>query len=176
MASLPPSRIRRVRKQTFRNRKEERFRVAAEIDEQRFFPEIPCDECLGFGSICAMAPNPEELGSSKCSECLRLNRPCSFRSWPSLDRTRNHWKSRISETEAERDRLFRELSKVQARLDQEKEILTREQEKAKEKTKCLVTQLSESGEDLAARDLRLSADLQTELFSPWLAVKTVGPS
>ena len=58
-----------------RNRAPQRKRLADIIDCYGSFVDVPCDQCILFGSFCiAMSDR-----SKSCSNCLRFNRPCCGR-------------------------------------------------------------------------------------------------
>lgn len=103
---------RRRRKVEYRDRQAERDRIARTIESFNHLSVSPCDNCLLFGSVCVMALPSVKVSSFKYSECVRLGRPCSFRSWPSLDRIRELCFDKIRIDEKERDELFRRLAEI----------------------------------------------------------------
>lgn len=117
--------------------KENRLRLAKEIQLAGSPANFPCDLCFTTGSCCiVMADRPNRL---KCAECVRKGRPCVNLSWASLDRTREEYKKKVDKSEEE-------LVKVIARLLREKKILRQAEEKAKQKALCLFDEMDAAGE------------------------------
>jgi hypothetical protein len=90
-----------------------RLRLASEIQHNGRPVDIPCDCCFLSGHTCITIANASRL---RCSECVRLGRPCVNLSWDSLDRTRKEYQRKVDEDEAE-------LSVILARLMRNKKIL-----------------------------------------------------
>lgn len=86
-----------------------------------------------------------KTGRAKCSECVRIGRPCVNLSWASLDRTREEYQKKIDEDELE-------LSTILARLMRNKKILKQADERAKKKAECLMSEMETSGDLEVAED------------------------
>ena len=78
-------------------------------------------------------------GKLKCSECVRIGRPCANLSWEALDRTREEYQRKIDEDEEE-------LAKIMSRLLRNKKILRQAEERAKKKALCLANEMEAAGE------------------------------
>ena len=81
-------------------------------------------------------------GSSraKCSECVRVGKPCVNLSWSSLDKTREDYQKKVDDDEDL-------LAEVMARLMRNKKILRQATKRAKKKAQCLMSTID------AAREL-----------------------
>ena len=75
----------------------------------------------------------------RCSECVKLGRPCVNLSWESLDRTREEYQRKVDEDEAE-------LAKILTRLMRNKKILRQTENRAAKKALCLTNEMEASGE------------------------------
>ena len=113
-----------------------RLRLASEIQRHGIISDIPCDRCFLSGHCCIAM---EVKGRMKCSECVRLGRPCVNLSWDCLDRTREECQKKIDADEEE-------LSRVLARLMRNKKILRQANERAKRKAQCLAEEIDIAGE------------------------------
>ena len=82
---------------------------------------------------------PNRAGRLKCSECVRRGRPCVSLSWASLDKTQEELQKKIDEDE-------RVLAEVLARLMRNKTILRQARERARQKTLCLMDEMTSTGE------------------------------
>ncbi len=114
--------------------KENRLRLAKEIRVNGVLSPTSCDRCFCLGAECYVMP--ERL---KCSECVRIGRPCVNLSWESLDRTREEYRKRVKEGEEE-------LARVIAKLLRDKTILQQAEERARRKAVCLMDEMSGNGE------------------------------
>ena len=141
---------RRRRKQEYRSRSAERERFTREIAAGGVLQEVFCDDCIHFGVVCLAMPEGSKSRSSKCLECFRNNRPCSSKSWPVLDRTREVYGQRVADDRKRRDALFSELAELTARLNRNEKILAQAEADAKEKFWCLARHLDENGEEVYA--------------------------
>lgn len=124
-----------------------RLRLASEIQRNGRPVAIPCDRCFTSGHTCIAMENASRL---RCSECVRLGRPCVNLSWESLDRTREEYQKKIDEDEEL-------LAQVLARLMRNKTILKQAESRAHKKANCLMSELDASGgletsEDCPAAD------------------------
>lgn len=119
-----------------------RLRLAAEIQRNGRLVAIPCDRCFVSGHTCIAMENASRL---RCSECVRLGRPCVNLSWESLDRTREEYQKKIDEDEEL-------LAQVLARLMRNKKILKQAEQRASKKANCLMSELDSSGDLEVAED------------------------
>jgi hypothetical protein len=113
-----------------------RLRLASEIQRNGRPVDLPCDRCFLSGHTCIAMENASRL---RCSECVRLGRPCVNLSWESLDRTREEYQRKVDEDEAE-------LARVLTRLMRNKKILRQAENRAQRKTLCLTNEMEASGE------------------------------
>jgi hypothetical protein len=113
-----------------------RLRLASEIQRNGRPVDIPCDRCFLSGHTCIAMANASRL---RCSECVRLGRPCVNLSWDSLDRTREEYQRKVDEDEAE-------LSVILARLMRNKKILRQAEHRAERKALCLSNEMEATGE------------------------------
>lgn len=113
-----------------------RLRLAAEIHRNGRPVDIPCDRCFSSGHTCIAMENASRL---RCSECVRLGRPCVNLSWESLDRTREEYQRKIDEDEEE-------LAKLLTRLMRNKKILRQAENRAQKKAQCLTNEMEATGE------------------------------
>jgi hypothetical protein len=137
------------------------LRLADEIRKNGAPATIPCDHCFSTGADCiVMSSSSRRL---KCSECVRLQRPCVNMSWSSLDKTREEYAKKVEEDEVL-------LAEVLARLMRNKKILKQAEERAKRKAECLANELVESGELDEAQPGALDCPAANALvgFSPTL--------
>ena len=89
----------------------------------------PCDRCINHAKECRIS---EE--SSRCSECLLSNVPCSLyvsdADWDRIDRDQVKLKKRLETLYAEQSSLFAKEAKLSAKLSSVKrrgrEMFTRE--------------------------------------------------
>ena len=70
-------------------------------------------------------------------------------SWESLDHSRSSQRSELTEDEAERDRFTTQLAEVVARVSRKRKVLEQTEKRAKEKLRCLVSEMEESGEGMS---------------------------
>lgn len=124
-----------------------RLRLASEIKRHGHPAEVACNRCFLNGHNCIIMEGKARL---KCSECVRIGRPCVNMSWSSLDRTREKLQQEIDEDEEE-------LSRVMARLLRKKKLLRQADERAKKKALCLANEMEESGELDALEDCPAAA-------------------
>lgn len=115
---------------------QKRLRLANEIQRLGHIAEISCDRCFLNGHTCIIMDGKARL---KCSECVRIGRPCVNLSWESLDRTRSTLEKEIEADEEE-------LSRVMARLLRKKKLLKQANERAQRKAICLANEMEETGE------------------------------
>lgn len=113
-----------------------RLRLAAEIHRSGHPAESPCDRCFLSNKSCVVMST---AGRLRCSECVRLGRPCVNLSWESLDRTREEYSEKVRVDEEK-------LADLLARLLRNKKILRQAEERARKKAECLASELEQSGE------------------------------
>jgi len=124
-----------------------RLRLSKEIHTHGFAPEFACDRCFLSNKTCIVM---ESAGRLRCSECVRIGRPCVSMSWESLDRTREEYTKKVDESE-------QELARVLARLMREKAILRQAEKRAKKKAGCLASEMEAAGELETAEDCPAAA-------------------
>jgi len=129
-----------------------RLRLAAEIQRNGRPVDIPCDRCFLSGHSCIAMANASRL---RCSECVRLGRPCVNLSWESLDRTREEYQRKVDEDEAE-------LAVILSRLMRNKKILRQAEHRAAKKALCLSNEMEAAG-DLDSVDNCPAADAGTSV-------------
>jgi hypothetical protein len=95
----------------------------------------------------------------KCSECVRIGRPCVNMSWESIDRVREEYQAKVDADE-------KLLAEVISRLLRNKKILAQAKERAFKKTECLANELEESGEEVQAEVAHCPAADAEVAFSP----------
>ncbi|PSK43928.1 hypothetical protein B9Z65_7305 [Elsinoe australis] len=118
-----------------------RLRLAKEIQNYGHETDAPCDRCFarilkGKEVKCIVMEHNNRL---RCSECVRLGRPCVNLSWASLDKTRDEYRKKVDEDEAE-------LSRVLARLMRNKKILRQAEQRARKKMECLASEMDANNE------------------------------
>lgn len=137
--------------------RQKQLRLAIEIQQHNTEADIPCDYCFSNNRKCfVMASNSRRL---KCSECVRIGRPCVNLSWASLDRTREEYQAKVDADE-------KLLAEVIARLLRNKKILAQAEERAHKKAECLASELEESGENVRAEEISCPAADAQVAFSP----------
>ena len=120
------------RKPSLTREYDNRLCAAKEITVAGSPPDIACVYCSNHSILCVvMEPH------SKCAECTRRGHLCVGVTWESLDRVRDKLESEILQTEEEQACLF-------AKLSQLRKTLRQTQDRAKQKTLCL---LKEMGDD-----------------------------
>jgi hypothetical protein len=80
-------------------------------------------------------------------------------SWESLDRTREEYQKKVDEDE-------KLLAEVISRLLRNKKILKQAEDRARQKTLCLASEMEAAGETEAAQDFNCPAASIGEAFSP----------
>ena len=134
-----------------------RLRLSIEIRRHNTVAPISCDRCFLAGHDCFVMP---AAGSRlKCSECVRVGRPCVNLSWESLDKTRAEYEKKVEEDE-------KLLADVIARLLQNKKILAQAKQRAAKKAECLANELEGEGEDVRAEEISCPAADAQVAFSP----------
>ena len=78
----------------------------------------------------------------KCAECTRQGRPCVGVTWESLNRVRDKLESEILQAEEGQARLLKEQSRLFAKLARLRKTLRQTQDRAKQKTLCLLKEMS----------------------------------
>jgi hypothetical protein len=135
------------------------LRLSSEIRRSGILSPISCDRCLLAGLDCYIMPSNDPNARLRCSECVRLGRPCVNLSWSSLDKTREEYAKKVEEDEAL-------LATVVARLMRNKKILKQAEERAKKKALCLMSEMDASGELDADPSENCPAADATVGFSP----------
>jgi hypothetical protein len=102
---------------------------------------------------------PSANSRLKCSECVRVGRPCVNLSWESLDKTRAEYKKKVEDNK-------KLLIEVIARILRNKKILTQAKERAAKKAECLANKLDAEGEDVRAKEISCPAADAQVAFSP----------
>ena len=136
-----------------------RLRLAKEISSLGYPSVVSCQYCFNNQQPCVVMS-----GYKKCVLCTRRGRPCVGVSWDSLDKAHNKLKSDILKVESEQSRLSIEQSEaatraaaewsriaaeqshVAAKLDRLRKTLRQTHGRAKEKTLCLLQELSDDEE------------------------------
>ncbi len=106
-----------------------------EITVSDSFLNIACVYCFNYSILCVMMKS-----HFKCAECTHQGHSCVNVTWESLDCVRNKLKSEILQTEKEQARLFVKLSCLHKTLCQT-------QDRAKQKTLCLLKKMSNNNDD-----------------------------
>jgi len=135
---------------------QKRLRLSSEIRRIGIIADTPCDKCFIDGLDCYVMPDSNSR--LKCSECVRVGRPCVNMSWESLDRTREEYQKKVDEDE-------KLLAEVISRLLRNKKILKQAEERARRKALCLASELEEAGELDSAESNCPAADALVA-FSP----------
>jgi hypothetical protein len=137
-------------------------RTADEIESLGSPMSFPYEYCFRNNHPCFFM----ESKSVKCSTCARLGRKCINTSWASLDRTYQKKKEAL-------DKDLVELVILSARIVRNQKILKLAEERAKQKTICLMDELEaeeeeehQTGPDGKSNTKRESdlADLQSALL------------
>lgn len=147
-APLLTSLLRKMASSSAKNR----LRLASEIQRHGKPATFSCDRCFWSEKCCVVMEGASRL---RCSECVRIGRPCVNLSWESLDRTREEYQKKIDVDEEE-------LAKVLARLMRNKKILRQAEERSKKKALCLTSEMETAGE-LAGVDDCPAADATVDL-------------
>ena len=116
--------------------KQKRLRLALEIERNGSSVDFPCDNCFLHNRRCVVMESRNRL---KCSECVRRGRPCVNLSWSSLDKTRDEYRKKVEEDEVL-------LAEVLSRLMRNKKVLRQAEERSKQKTECLMSEMEDKGE------------------------------
>ena len=95
----------------------------------------------------------------KCSECVRVGRPCVNLSWESLNKTREEYENKVEENE-------KILAETTSRLLRNKKILAQAKKRATKKAECLANKLEGEGEDVWAEEISCPAADAQVAFSP----------
>ncbi|KAI9744039.1 MAG: hypothetical protein M1835_002825, partial [Candelina submexicana] len=97
-----------------------------------------------------------------CAECTRRGRPCVNLSWASLDKTRSEYQEKVIQAE-------REVAQAMAKLVRLKTVLRQAEERAKQKTICLIEEMEANNEleDPPSPSLSEALRLVTEFDSSW---------
>ncbi|KAJ8117290.1 hypothetical protein OPT61_g1478 [Boeremia exigua] len=102
---------------------------------------------------------PSTNNCLKCSECVRVGRPCVNLSWESLDKTRVEYKKKVEDDK-------KLLAEVISRLLRNKKILAQAKDRAAKKAECLANELDAEGEDVRAEEISCPAADAQVAFSP----------
>ena len=97
---------------------------------------IPCVYCFNHSTLCVMMKL-----HFKCTKCTHQGHSCVSVMWESLDCVHNKLKSKILQTEEEQACLFAKLSQLHKTLHQT-------QDRAKQKTLCLLKKMSNDNNDV----------------------------
>ncbi len=109
--------------------------AAKEITISDSFLNIVCVYCFNHSICCVMMKS-----HFKCAECTHQGRSCVSVTWESLNHVHNKLKSKILQTEEEQAHLFAKLSQLHKMLHQT-------QDRAKQKTLCLLKKMSDNNDD-----------------------------
>jgi hypothetical protein len=119
----------------------DRHRIDKEIRLQPTRALIPCDYCFAHNKQCLLMASKDRK-SLKCAECAKKGRPCVNLSWASLDRTREKASKALLADEERAAIMMNDLAKIQARIVRNRKVLQLAQERAAEKTICLIDEVS----------------------------------
>ena len=136
---------------------QKRLRLSIEIRRHNTVAPISCDRCFASGHDCYVMPSANSR--LKCSECVRVGRPCVNLSWESLDKTRAEYEKKVEDDE-------KLLAEVIARMLRNKKILAQAKERAAKKAECLANELDAEGEDVRAEEISCPAADAQVAFSP----------
>lgn len=131
---------------------QKRLRLSIEICQHNTIAPISCDCCFALGHDCYVMPSANSC--LKCSECVRVGRPCVNLSQESLDKTRAKYEKKVEDNK-------KLLVEVIARMLRNKKILTQAKDRAAKKAKCLANKLDTKGKDVRAEEISCpAADVQ----------------
>ena len=111
------------------------LRAAAEINRYDVSVNFFCDRCSDSDRFCIIIKN--SFFRLKCSECVRVKKPCVNMSWSSLNSTREDLSIKIAADE-------KKLTTMITRLLRNKKILKEIDAKAKRKAQCLLSKMNEA--------------------------------
>jgi len=118
------------------------LRAAKEIAISGSSSDLVCVYCFNHSILCVMMKS-----HFKCAECTHQDHSCVSVTWELLNRVRDKLKSEILQAEEEQARLLKEQSRLFAKLSQLRKTLRQTQDRAKQKTLCLLKKMSNDNND-----------------------------
>ena len=103
--------------------------------------DLACVYCFNHSILCVVMES-----HFKCAECTHQGHPCVGVTWESLDRVHNKLESEILQAEEKQARLLEEQSRLFAKLACLRKMLRQTQDRAKQKTLCLLKKMSNNND------------------------------